>query len=121
MAIDEYSRGWHRLTESLQAVPDAASEHWEEMNRREKWDRSYEKRLRAAKKQSNLALARALETELQTESAARLRWDEANMSSSGSISTDGSNSPLQSTSSESVLVSGVAGLQLTVAEPAASK
>ncbi|KAH8586047.1 hypothetical protein B0O99DRAFT_91778 [Bisporella sp. PMI_857] len=58
------------------AVFDEDARQWEETNRRENWDRNYEKRLRAYKKQPNNAgVMDVLNAEYEIEQARRRDWD----------------------------------------------
>jgi hypothetical protein len=57
-------------------VFDEDARQWEETNRRENWDRNYEKRLRAYKKQPNNAgVMDVLNAEYEIEQARRRDWD----------------------------------------------
>ncbi|KAH0562123.1 hypothetical protein GP486_003183 [Trichoglossum hirsutum] len=72
---------------------DETMNHWEEMTRREKWDRAYERRLRRSKQYYDNDGVEALRQELEQEETRRLRWDAANLSPP-TVSSDASISSL---------------------------
>jgi hypothetical protein len=60
----------------IPAIFDDEMSQWEETNRREKWDRSYEKRLRMCRMQpDSTAALDALQAEYVREHANRRDWD----------------------------------------------
>jgi hypothetical protein len=93
--VDLYLGGWARvkvgfiivfrklpsLTPSIGRVAKQTSEldFWDEMNRREKWDRAFERKIRTTSMRSSGAdeqsVKEGLELERQHEDKRRLEWD----------------------------------------------
>lgn len=69
------------LTRGIDQAPRPTTEldFWDEMNRREKWDRAFEKKIRTASARSTdsgeVIAKEKLELERQEEDKRRLEWD----------------------------------------------